>query len=305
MDISTIQGSDTVSSAVFFENGKSKKKFYRHFIIRSIESQNDYAAMQETMARFLAETEKEPQMKPDLIVIDGGKGQLSASEQILRASGKENINIIALAKRAEEVFVPENRALLLECLKGSRLKYHQYYPSRLVGSGLLIMSAYPIREVFFHQYKASNPWYRVWEGDWWAGKGVALARIELPDGSGFLDFYDTHAQAGYGIPDYREVRKFQMGELARFVNASHLPTAAGLLVGDMNCGAGSDDFEIAVTGAKLVRQMAVPSAIDHIFEVATPPATIEVSESLEIRERNGLRLSDHNGYVSTIVIRPS
>jgi len=107
MDISTIQGSDTVSSAVFFENGKSKKKFYRHFIIRSIETQNDYAAMQETMSRFLAETEKEPQMKPDLIVIDGGKGQLSACEQILRASGKENINIIALAKRAEEVFVPE------------------------------------------------------------------------------------------------------------------------------------------------------------------------------------------------------
>jgi len=223
----------------------------------------------------------------------------------MKALGEELTELDPDIVGFQEVFVPENRALLLECLKGSRLKYHQYYPSRLVGSGLLIMSAYPIREVFFHQYKASNPWYRVWEGDWWAGKGVALARIELPDGSGFLDFYDTHAQAGYGIPDYREVRKFQMGELARFVNASHLPTAAGLLVGDMNCGAGSDDFEIAVTGAKLVRQMAVPSAIDHIFEVATPPATIEVSESLEIRERNGLRLSDHNGYVSTIVIRPS
>ncbi len=122
MDISTIQGSDTVSSAVFFENGKSKKKYYRHFIIRSIETQNDYAAMQETMARFLTETKKEPQMKPDLIVIDGGKGQLSASEQILRASGKNDISIIALAKRAEEVFVPGNEQSIILPRSSSALR---------------------------------------------------------------------------------------------------------------------------------------------------------------------------------------
>jgi excinuclease ABC subunit C len=122
MDISTIQGSDTVSSAVFFENGKSKKKYYRHFIIRSIETQNDYAAMQETMARFLTETKKEPQMKPDLIVIDGGKGQLSASEQILRASGINDISIIALAKRAEEVFVPGNEQSIILPRSSSALR---------------------------------------------------------------------------------------------------------------------------------------------------------------------------------------
>ena len=122
MDISTIQGSDTVSSAVFFENGKSKKKYYRHFIIRSIETQNDYAAMQETMARFLTETQKEPQMKPDLIVIDGGKGQLSASEQILRASGNNDISIIALAKRAEEVFVPGNEQSIILPRSSSALR---------------------------------------------------------------------------------------------------------------------------------------------------------------------------------------
>jgi excinuclease ABC subunit C len=122
MDISTIQGSDTVSSAVFFENGKSKKKYYRHFIIRSIETQNDYAAMQETMARFLTETKKEPQMKPDLIVIDGGKGQLSASEQILRASGINDISIIALAKRVEEVFVPGNEQSIILPRSSSALR---------------------------------------------------------------------------------------------------------------------------------------------------------------------------------------
>ncbi len=107
MDISTIQGSDTVSSAVYFENGKSKKKYYRHFIIRSIDTQNDFAAMQETLGRFLNEIEKDKEMIPDLIVIDGGKGQLSASEKILAASEYSAISLISLAKRAEEVYLPQ------------------------------------------------------------------------------------------------------------------------------------------------------------------------------------------------------
>ncbi|HOU72435.1 MAG TPA: excinuclease ABC subunit UvrC, partial [Candidatus Syntrophosphaera sp.] len=76
MDISTIQGTDTVSSAVFFENGKAKKKFYRHFIIRDVDTQNDYAALQETLTRFLGETARDESLLPDLIIIDGGKGQL-------------------------------------------------------------------------------------------------------------------------------------------------------------------------------------------------------------------------------------
>ncbi|PKN71372.1 MAG: excinuclease ABC subunit UvrC [Candidatus Cloacimonetes bacterium HGW-Cloacimonetes-3] len=106
MDISTIQGTDTVSSAVYFENGKPKKKYYRHFIIRSIDTQNDFAAMQETLSRFLLEVDKEPEMKPDLIIIDGGKGQLSASVEALAQSAHPDIHLISLAKRAEEVFTP-------------------------------------------------------------------------------------------------------------------------------------------------------------------------------------------------------
>jgi len=107
MDISTIQGTDTVSSAVFFENGKPKKKLYRHFIIRSIDTQNDFAALQETFSRFLSEIDKDPQMKPDLFVIDGGKGQLSGCENILAQSDHPDIPIISLAKRAEEVYIPK------------------------------------------------------------------------------------------------------------------------------------------------------------------------------------------------------
>ncbi len=122
MDISTIQGTDTVSSAVFFENGKAKKKFYRHFIIRSIDTQNDFAAMQETLQRFLAEVDKDAEMKPDLIIIDGGKGQLSASQAVLLASDKTDISLISLAKRAEEVFVPKAESSIILPRSSSALR---------------------------------------------------------------------------------------------------------------------------------------------------------------------------------------
>ncbi|MDP2172872.1 MAG: excinuclease ABC subunit UvrC [Candidatus Cloacimonadaceae bacterium] len=106
MDISTIQGTDTVASAVFFENGKPQKKFYRRFIIRSIDTQNDYAALQETLERFILEIGKDPEMHPDLIIIDGGKGQLAACNEILQTSQFSETPMISLAKRAEEIFRP-------------------------------------------------------------------------------------------------------------------------------------------------------------------------------------------------------
>ncbi len=113
MDISTIQGTDTVSSAVFFENGKPKKKNYRHFIIRSIDSQNDFAAMAETMERYLAEIDKDTELEPDLFIIDGGKGQLGISYQILSNSKHSKIPIISLAKRIEEIYTPQNSEPLI------------------------------------------------------------------------------------------------------------------------------------------------------------------------------------------------
>ncbi len=106
LDISTIQGTDTVSSAVFFENGKPKKSFYRRFIIREANTQDDHAALQETLSRFLDETGKNEAMIPDLIIIDGGKGQLSACREVLENSAHPDIPLLSLAKRAEEVFLP-------------------------------------------------------------------------------------------------------------------------------------------------------------------------------------------------------
>lgn len=122
MDISTIQGTDTVSSAVYFENGKSKKKFYRHFIIRSIDTQNDFAALSETMTRFLDEIDKDKTMEPDLFIIDGGKGQLGICHEILSKSAYASIPIISLAKRIEEIYLPGNSEPVILSRSASSLR---------------------------------------------------------------------------------------------------------------------------------------------------------------------------------------
>ncbi|HOQ82858.1 MAG TPA: helix-hairpin-helix domain-containing protein, partial [Candidatus Syntrophosphaera thermopropionivorans] len=122
LDISTIQGTDTVASAVFFENGKPKKKFYRHFIIKSLDTQNDYAALQETLTRYLKECEENPEMLPDLFIIDGGKGQLNACLEVLKNSKYPDIPIISLAKRIEEVFTPANSQSIILPRSASALR---------------------------------------------------------------------------------------------------------------------------------------------------------------------------------------
>ena len=210
----------------------------------------------------------------------------------------------------QESFIKRDRNLLIEKLKkSSRLQYHQYYPSRVVGSGLLISSAFSITETAFLRFKDSNPFYRINEGDWWAGKGVALARVELPDGDGIIDFYNTHAQADYGHSTHRIVRRNQMSELAGFVNESRGGTTPALLVGDMNCRIGADDFEAAVRGANLLRAMNIDSSLDHIFTVKDSRYTFEILDTIRIAEqidtKKGLiPMSDHYGYMSTILITP-
>ena len=111
-DISTIQGTDTVASLVFYENGKPKKKNYRHYIIKTVQGQDDFASLAETLQRYLIKIEE--QEKPDLIIIDGGKGQLSSAFAVLKQMKLDKIEMISLAKRMEEVFLPDNsRSIIL------------------------------------------------------------------------------------------------------------------------------------------------------------------------------------------------
>jgi excinuclease ABC subunit C len=106
VDISHNQGRDTVGSLVWFEAGRPKKSEYRKFKIQGVGQQDDYAAIHEVITRYLTRRRDESLPFPDLIVIDGGKGQLSAAVEAMGQVGIAPIPMISLAKREEEVFLP-------------------------------------------------------------------------------------------------------------------------------------------------------------------------------------------------------
>lgn len=106
VDISHNQGRDTVGSLVWFEAGRPKKSEYRKFKIKGIGQQDDFAAIAEVLTRYLTRRRDENLRMPDLMVIDGGKGQLSAAIGAAAAVGVTEIPIVSLAKREEEVFIP-------------------------------------------------------------------------------------------------------------------------------------------------------------------------------------------------------
>ncbi|GAB6282260.1 MAG: excinuclease ABC subunit UvrC [Ignavibacterium sp.] len=106
-DISNLQGTDSVASMVVFEDGKPKKSLYRKFIIKSVDGPNDFASMREVIFRRYSKLNETNETLPDLIMVDGGKGQLSSAVEILDKLGFKNYNIIGLAKRLEEVYIPE------------------------------------------------------------------------------------------------------------------------------------------------------------------------------------------------------
>ena len=106
-DNSNLQGTNPVASCVVFRNGKPSKSEYRHFNIKSVEGPDDFASMREIIHRRYSRLLSEGAELPDLIIVDGGKGQLSSAYAILKELGIENrVPIVGLAKRLEEVFYP-------------------------------------------------------------------------------------------------------------------------------------------------------------------------------------------------------
>lgn len=117
-DISHIQGTNTVASMVVFQNGLPKKTAYRKFKIKSTEGKpDDFLSMKEVLSRRLSRLGEPKWEKPDLIIIDGGKGQLSSVMQIVKDMGikvgKDGIDFVSLAKREEEVFLPNQSESIL------------------------------------------------------------------------------------------------------------------------------------------------------------------------------------------------
>ncbi len=117
-DISTLQGRNTVGSMVVFEQGAPSKQDYRHFRIKTVTGQDDFASMAEVLSRRFARARSARDVRteagkadrwaimPDLIILDGGKGQLSTVREVMEGLGVDHIPTVGLAKQEEEIFVP-------------------------------------------------------------------------------------------------------------------------------------------------------------------------------------------------------
>ena len=125
-DNSNFHGSYPVSSCVVFKNARPSKKDYRHYNIKTVIGSNDFASMQEVVRRRYTRLIAEDQPLPQLVIIDGGKGQLSASYEILKELGVEDkIQLVGIAKRLEEIFFPNDPIPLYINKKSESLKLMQ------------------------------------------------------------------------------------------------------------------------------------------------------------------------------------
>lgn len=126
-DNSNTQGSDPVSACVVFKDAKPSKKDYRHFNIRTVEGPDDFASMEEAVERRLARLVTEGQELPQLIVIDGGKGQLHAATTVLGRLGlRGKVAVIGIAKKLEEIYFPDDPVPLHIDKRSSSLKVIQH-----------------------------------------------------------------------------------------------------------------------------------------------------------------------------------
>mgnify|MGYP000362341280 FL=1 len=126
-DNSNIQGTNPVAACVVFKNGKPSKKDYRHFNIKTVEGPDDFASMQEVVYRRYKRLLDEEQPLPQLVIIDGGKGQLSSALKSLEELGlRGKVAVIGIAKRLEELFYPGDKYPLYLDKKSETLKIIQH-----------------------------------------------------------------------------------------------------------------------------------------------------------------------------------
>jgi excinuclease ABC subunit C len=125
-DNSNLMGTNPVASCVVFKNGKPSKKDYRHFKIQNIDGPDDFASMEQVVYRRLKRLLDEKETLPNLIIVDGGKGQLSSGVKSLKKLNLENkIAIIGIAKKLEEIFKPDDKLPLYIDKKSETLKLIQ------------------------------------------------------------------------------------------------------------------------------------------------------------------------------------
>jgi sphingomyelin phosphodiesterase 2 len=141
-----------------------------------------------------------------------------------------NADVIGL----QEVWIEADRRRIAFCAAEAGLEHSYYFRGGLVGSGLMILSRFPITETNFCQFTLKSRPERFWEGDFFAGKGIGMARLQTPHGP--LDFYTLHPVAQYAPDDedpYGAHRSAAMYEAARFINVNSAQDAV-IVTGDFN-----------------------------------------------------------------------
>lgn len=148
-DNSNIQGTNPVAACVVFKNGKPSKKEYRHFNIKTVEGPDDFASMEEVVYRRYKRLLDEQQPLPQLIIIDGGKGQLSSALKSLdRLELRGKIAIVGIAKRLEEIFFPGDSIPIYLDKKSETLKVIQHLRNEAHRFGI----------TFHRQKRSKNAW---------------------------------------------------------------------------------------------------------------------------------------------------
>ena len=195
-DNSNFQGKYPVSAVVVFRDAKPSKKDYRHFNVKTVEGPNDFATMEEAVFRRYRRLLEEEQPLPQLIIIDGGKGQLSSAVKSLKLLGIENkVTVIGIAKRLEELFYPGDSYPLYLDKKSETLKIIQQLRDEAHRFGIT-----------FHRLKRN--------------KGTLQTELEQIDGIG-------KTTAGKLLTHFKSVKKIKEAtevELAEVLNKKQLST---------------------------------------------------------------------------------
>ena len=213
----------------------------------------------------------------------------------------------------QEGFVADDVERLTMALHDLGLVHVVDFPSGVLGSGLWTLSRFPIRETYFLRFSKNGAMSDTKGGDWWAGKGVGLARIEVAPGE-LLDVYNTHMICGLGAKELVAHRRVQVREHAGFATGATPHTVPALLAGDFNCGygrAGTDgDFLQYVMRWEPMLQRRY--GFDHIFARShggsyrfTATGELAFSGHTTVGEPPlPISLSDHTGLLAEVRIEP-
>jgi hypothetical protein len=212
----------------------------------------------------------------------------------------------------QEAFIAGDVAVIASAMASIGVEHAIDYPSGVVGSGLWTFSRWPIRETFFLRYVQNGAPLDTEGGDWWVGKGVGLARLELAPGE-FLDVFNTHMICPLGPQELQAHRISQAREYAGFVAAATPPNVPALMLGDFNCGFGGRVFAHLNHVLQWQPLLARRYFYDHVFGRSpgdtytfTPLAEVPISRRLPDPDDAAatIGLSDHTGLMAVVQIAP-